>query len=231
MNKRFKTTFLFFIQLTVIIGLTWNLAAAEIVTLKSMANGKYVCADNYGKSSLIANRTTASTWEQFEKIDRGNGTFAFKSLANGKYVCADNYGNSPLIANRDAAQGWESFWVVDMGTGRIALKAVANNKFVCADNYGNNPLIANRNTAQGWETFEIAIVPPGPVPPDPVPPGTPFTIGVIPDSQFMVCWYNNGTPSMFERQIQWCVNAVHDPSLNLVFVTHMGDITDDGDQQ
>jgi glucosylceramidase len=102
-------------------------------------------------------RSAASTWEKFEKINLGNGTFAFKSLANGKYVCADNNGNSSLIANRDAAKGWESFWIVDMGSGKIALKAVANNKFVCAENAGNSPLISNRDAAQAWETFVMII--------------------------------------------------------------------------
>jgi len=133
-------------------------AANPIVTLKAMANSKYVCAENGGGSALIANRTSASTWEQFEKVDLGNGKFAFKALANGKYVCADNYGNNALIANRTAASTWESFSVVSMGGNKVALKAAVNNKFVCAENGGNSSLIANRASAAGWETFEMVPV-------------------------------------------------------------------------
>ena len=132
--------------------------ANPIVTLKAMANSKYVCADNGGANALIANRTSASNWEQFEKVDLGNGKFAFKALANGRYVCADNYGNNALIANRTAASTWESFSVVSMGGNKVALKAAVNNKFVCAENGGNSPLIANRANAAGWETFEMVPV-------------------------------------------------------------------------
>ncbi len=197
-------------------------ASNPIVTLKSMTNSKYVCADNAGSSPLVANRDGVSTWEKFEKIDLGNGTFAFKALANSRYVCAENSGNNPLIANCDSTGTWESFWIVNLDAGKMALKSVGNNKFVCAENAGKNPLVANRSSAQGWETFEMN---------DVSDDATSFTIAVIPDSQFMVCSWQGGTPAMFERQIQWVANRVHDPAMNVVFVSHLGDITDDGSQQ
>ncbi len=205
-------------------------ASNPIVTLKSMANAKYVCAENTGTSPLIANRDVASTWEKFEKIDLGNGTFAFKALANSKYVCADNSGANPLIANRDTANTWEAFYIVDIEVGKIALKSAGNSQFVCAEDAGKSPLIANRSQALAWETFEMNIVSDGPVLP-PATSTTPFTFAVIPDSQFMVCSYQGGTPAMFERQIQWVANRVKDPDMNVVFVSHLGDITDNGSNQ
>ncbi|GFZ29517.1 hypothetical protein CSC2_00430 [Clostridium zeae] len=128
----------------------------NMVSLKSAYNGMYVTADNCGLSPLIASRTSAGLWEQFEQVNLGNGVIALRSLANGKYVCADNYGNNPLIANRDTIDAWEEFQVVTMPDGKKALKSLANNKYVCADNYGNNPLIANRDAVGGnWEEFDI----------------------------------------------------------------------------
>lgn len=205
-------------------------AANPVVTLKALANAKYVTSDTSGTSPLVASKDSADISEEFEKVDLGNGTFAFKSMASGKFVSADNYGNNPLIANRASADTWEAFSVVDMGSGRVALKAAVNSKFVCADNYGKNPLIANRTSAQGWETFEMAMVSDG-TGMKPATSSTPFTLAVIPDSQFMVCSYNGGTPAMFERQMQWVLEKVKDPAMNVVFVSHVGDVTDNGSLQ
>ena len=36
---------------------------------------------------------------------------------------------------------------------------------------------------------------------------------------------------MFERQIQWVADKVHDPNLNVVFVSQLGDLTDNGSLQ
>ncbi|MBN1411377.1 MAG: discoidin domain-containing protein [Spirochaetales bacterium] len=38
---------------------------ADIITLRSMANNMYVCADSAGAPALIANRTAIGTWEKF----------------------------------------------------------------------------------------------------------------------------------------------------------------------
>jgi hypothetical protein len=38
------------------------------VSLKALANGKYVCADNAGANPLIANRTAIGPWEEFDLI-------------------------------------------------------------------------------------------------------------------------------------------------------------------
>lgn len=131
-------------------------STSSIVSIKALANNRYVCADNAGASALIANKTTIGTWEQFQLIELGNGNVAFKSLANNKYVCADNTGSSPLIANKDAVGTWETFQLVSNPDGSVGIKALANNRFVCADNGGVNPLIANRTSVGGaWESFQI----------------------------------------------------------------------------
>ncbi|MER7363085.1 hypothetical protein [Nonomuraea wenchangensis] len=128
------------------------------ISLRSRANTMYVSAANAGAQPLIANRTTAGGWEQFDRIDLGNGNIALKARANGKYVCADNAGASALIANRDAIGGWETFQLVSNSDGTISLKAQANGKYVCADNAGASALIANRDAIGPWESFDLASV-------------------------------------------------------------------------
>jgi hypothetical protein len=45
------------------------------IALRSLANGKIVCAEGGGEQPLIANRTDIGAWEQFEliELDEGNG--------------------------------------------------------------------------------------------------------------------------------------------------------------
>ena len=50
-----------------------------------------------------------------------------------------------------------------------------------------------------------------------------FTIIVLPDTQY----YSEYNPLVFDNQTQWIVNNVE--SMNIVFVTHLGDIVDDWD--
>jgi len=134
-------------------GLT-QLTGAAPVSLRSHANGKYVTADNAGRSPLIANRTAIGRWEQFDQIDLGGGYVALRAHANGKYVTAENAGRSPLIANRTATGRWETFKLVINPGGSISLLASANGKYVTADRAGRSPLIANRTTISTWEEFD-----------------------------------------------------------------------------
>ena len=128
------------------------------VNLTANANSKFVTAEAAGNSPLIANRTAASTWEEFDVTANADGTVSFKAAANGKYVTAEGAGNGPLIANRTAIGSWEKFWVIDEGGGMFALKAMANGKYVTAEGGGNGPLIANRSVVAGWEEFSITAV-------------------------------------------------------------------------
>jgi hypothetical protein len=126
----------------------------QVISLKSLANNLFVCADNAGASPLIANRTVASTWESFLVVDQGNGNVALRSLANNLYVSADN-DSSPLtlIANRTVASNWETFKWIALGNGDVAFQSVVNSLYVCADHAGASPLICNRTTIGQWETF------------------------------------------------------------------------------
>ncbi|MGC3960011.1 MAG: Ig-like domain-containing protein [Verrucomicrobiota bacterium] len=53
-----------------------------------------------------------------------------------------------------------------------------------------------------------------------------FSIGTLPDTQFYSATMNGGTPAMFRSQTDWYV--ANRTKLNLRFVTHLGDITQRG---
>jgi hypothetical protein len=129
--------------------------SGTVVSLRARANGEYVTADNAGASPLIANRTAAGSWEQFDLLDQGGGNIALRAHANSRIVTADDAGASPLIANRTAAGSWEQFDLLDQGGGNIALRAHANSRIVTADDAGASPLIANRTAVGPWETFQL----------------------------------------------------------------------------
>ena len=54
-----------------------------------------------------------------------------------------------------------------------------------------------------------------------------FTIIVVPDTQNYVSYMNDGMPETFTAQTQWIVE--NREALNIVFVTHLGDLVARGD--
>jgi hypothetical protein len=126
-----------------------------VVSLRARANGLYVCADNAGASSLIANRTAIGPWEQFDLVNAGGGNIALRAHANNQIVSAANAGVNPLIANRTSVGQWETFQLVRNSDGTVSLRALVNNRHVCADNAGALPLIANRTAIGTWERFDL----------------------------------------------------------------------------
>jgi hypothetical protein len=59
-------------------------------------------------------------------------------------------------------------------------------------------------------------------------PDEDFTIIVLPDTQFYSSSMNGGSPEIFEAQTRWIVE--HRDSLNIVFVTQLGDFVQNGDR-
>jgi hypothetical protein len=133
-----------------------NLIGTKLIGIQAMCNNKYVCAEDAGNKSLIANRDLIRGWETFKLIDLGSGKVAMQAV-NGKYVCAEEGGKLPLIANRDWIRGWETFEYIDKGNSKFALKAW-NGKYVCAEERGSKPLIANRDWIRGWEIFSLKLI-------------------------------------------------------------------------
>jgi beta-glucanase (GH16 family) len=127
----------------------------DVVTIRAAANNTFVSADNGGANPLVANRTSASTWEQFTVVDNGDGTISLRASANNQYVSADLNNGGRLVANRPAIGTWEKFRVTSQPGGTVALQAVANNLYVAADLNLGNVLIANRGAPSTWERFTL----------------------------------------------------------------------------
>jgi len=131
--------------------------SGRTVSLFSLANNKFVCAENAGASALSARSTSAGGWEQFQVVDLGSGNVALKSLANGNYVCAENAGAGNLIARSTAVGTWETFKWEAHTDGSVSLKAAANNQYVCTDLNAGTGLISNRASAGGWESYCVTV--------------------------------------------------------------------------
>jgi hypothetical protein len=66
---------------------TVDINASGEVSFKSSANGLFVCADSFGNSPLIANRSAAlGSWERFDWLDQGDGSFVLRAKANNQFV-------------------------------------------------------------------------------------------------------------------------------------------------
>ena len=126
-----------------------------VISLRAHANGRFVSAANAGANPLIANATAIGPWEQFDRLDAGNGNIALRAHANNRLVAAENAGNSPLIANRTAIGLWETFQLIRNPDGSVSLRAQVNGRLVTAENAGNSALIANRTAIGAWEEFDL----------------------------------------------------------------------------
>ncbi|MBB6669448.1 DUF5010 domain-containing protein [Cohnella nanjingensis] len=130
--------------------------AGESIALKALSNNNYVCADNSGASPLIANRTSAGSWEQFAVKDAGGGLYALQANVNGKYV--SKQANNQLVANATTIGANEKFQIVDAGGNQIYILSNANGKYVSADVSTTVPLHADSDSAGPAETFERVVI-------------------------------------------------------------------------
>lgn len=153
------------------------------ISLKSGANGKYVCAVIDDCKQLLARSETIGTWEKFKLIKVSDTEYALKACANNKFVCVDQINGNVLYADRDSISGWESFRIYKVNGSQTNVDsdnsgnssnssnqgsqsgALANGEYffvasdgkvVCAEDAEGNPVIANRDSYGGaWETFTI----------------------------------------------------------------------------
>lgn len=130
-------------------------------SIKTNINGKYVCAENYGTTALISDRTSAGEWEQFRVVYNSDGTVSFQSRANNKYLCAvfdDTDTENPILPRSNNIGTWEKFYVEQNNDGTYSLRTYVNNYYVQADiNDTNAGILHAIGTSVGtWEklTFE-----------------------------------------------------------------------------
>jgi hypothetical protein len=137
------------------VGLLVLPAIATAATITASANGSFVTAENAGASFLIANRATASAWEQFQVISNSDGTTSLQATINGRFVTIDAASGGQLIASQTATGTTERFRMVAQPNGTVSFQGVSNNLWVSADLNIGGTLICNRATPSTWEQFTI----------------------------------------------------------------------------
>jgi hypothetical protein len=116
-----------------------------MVTLKT-PSGFYITAELDG--SVVATRTEAGPWEQWEVVPLGGEEYALKS-AHGKFLSARDEPYDALLAIADEAYAWEAFGVVLHGNG-IALES-AWDRFIRAEGGGGSTVDCGGLAAGAWE--------------------------------------------------------------------------------
>ena len=178
-TNKFTTKILFLILTTLLLALTAQAAApvGQTIWIRASANGQFTSADqNRGAfAPLVADRSVADAWEQFQVLDAGGGFIAFRSIGTGLIVSADQARAAwaPLVADRAAIGTWEQFTWTDIAGGAFTLRSRGNNRFVAADLNRGAALVADRTAASTWEQFTWGAVGSQPPPPPPQPSGAP----------------------------------------------------------
>ena len=135
--------------------LKYYLIDKNYIKLKSGITNKYVCADNYGESNLIANRDSTGNWEHFLFYNNSDGTISIQARANNKFLCAvfdHNNKKNPIIARSNHIQDWEKFYVENINNGKIAFRTFINNKYIQVNPY-DKQLYALGEKIGTWEEF------------------------------------------------------------------------------
>ena len=132
--------------------------AGKTVTLQSVQNGKYMCADkDYSNTPIFCNRNSASTWETFTVSSlTSDGWVGLKALSNNKYLSASNdITDTPVRACADNLLSWECFRIYLKGND-FYIKAQVNNKWLCVRvDKENAPVQSYASAPSTWERFNI----------------------------------------------------------------------------
>ena len=126
-------------------------------SIKSVANEKYVAAENGGSDPIVANRDSyGGSWETFYLINNDDGTVSLKADANNKYVCAVLDEENQLVPRSDNVGTWEKFQIYKISDTEYGLRSAENGKYVKADLDNGGKLIAGSDSIAGaWEAFNI----------------------------------------------------------------------------
>ena len=126
-------------------------------SIKSVANEKYVVAENGGSDPIVANRDSyGGSWETFYLINNDDGTVSLKADANNKYEGAVLDEEKQLVPRSESVGTWEKFQIYKISDTEYGLKSAENGKYVKADLDNGGKLIAGSDSIAGaWEAFNI----------------------------------------------------------------------------
>lgn len=132
--------------------------AGKTVTIKSVENNMYLCADTKlnSNSPLCANKNNALVWETFSFTDITSDGWIGIRAYNGRLITANlNKNNAPLEADSNNLLSWECYRVYSDGTNQYLL-CQANNKWLCVrTDTENAPCQAYAANASTWERLQI----------------------------------------------------------------------------
>lgn len=134
--------------------------AGKRVTIRSVQNGCYLCADStLLNTPLTANRSAPLAWEVFTLSPITEDGWLGIRAHNGKYLTVKlNMPNAPLQAQKGFVQYAERFRIFRM-QGVYYLMARVNNNWLSARiNDSQVPVQACAEQASDWERFEINII-------------------------------------------------------------------------
>ena len=126
-------------------------------SIKSVANEKYVAAENGGSDPIVANRDNYSgSWETFYIVNNDDGTVSIKADANNKYICAVLDEENQLTPRSDSISTWEKFKIYKINDSEYGIRSAENGKYVKTDLDNGGKLIAGSDSIAGaWEAFNI----------------------------------------------------------------------------
>jgi hypothetical protein len=156
--KRFMAYVIILMMMVSIMAIpldSYGLDRGKVTVAIKTFNGKYLCAENGGGSTLTANRDKIGEWETFQLINLGKGYVALKGC-NGEYVRVSNDGKEVYV-DSDEINRKETFRLVNQKNNKIALEAY-NDHYLCAEGGGGGKVVADREKVGSWETFELVEV-------------------------------------------------------------------------
>ncbi len=174
------------------------------ISLQTYDGTHYMCAENGGGTTLIADRTSPGEWETFTVSLSGTVMrhleITFQTNDGTHYLCAENGGGTTLVADRTSAGVWETFTVVGslVYGGKISFRTYDGLHFLSAESGGGMTLTAGRKDVREWETFRI-IGPNGKADGTPVQTGDKISLQTYDGSHYVSAENGGGTTLIADR--------------------------------
>lgn len=185
-------------------------ATVSIAATASDTDGSISKVEFFNGVTKIGEDTTAPYQFDWSRTNSDTGTFSLtaKATDNGGAVATSAVVSITITPNSNQAP------VITLSTPADAATGIGSSTMLNAT-VSDNESDAMTVTFYGRKTTPAA-------------PGADFTIATLPDTQFYSeNLSNNGRAATFHAQTQWLVD--NRDALNLAFVSHMGDIVQNGD--
>jgi len=135
--------------------------AGKTVQIKSVENGRYLCADtNIGGHPLRADRSAASTWETFTMSGLTSDGWLGIKTHTGQYLMAcHGEKDDPIASRSNKLLSWECHRIYQDGNGYFYIRSQMNMKFWCVRvDRSNAPVQAYASVPSTWERVNIQVV-------------------------------------------------------------------------